>query len=307
MAFSKSEGAYSGETIYGKNPDNVKIYYVTGLPADGIQEEAFVIAWALNPAPGFGQIPTIIFLPSTSIQAIISNFHARPIPPYTWEITVTYSPLADFRTNSFPQFSFNTAGGTQHTTVGVSHVKTYNWNAITSTQTTHPTPQDGLLNVTESGIEGLDIEVSGFDFQITIYPAAVTSDYIDLLKRMTDTVNGTTFAAAVDGVPFSWDIGECKFKGATGSLRGFGDYEITLNFNGIKNRKAAQSSPVTVGNTITIGPVKDIEKNGQDYLWIDYQYVSDDENKRGAKVVANVYVDQIYDYENWSGILPGIF
>lgn len=300
MAFSIVESRKSPTLEYGRDGTFIQIWIVRGLASDMADDVGTAVSWALTPGPppAGGGIPSFLELPANDYIATLADLkaHQPDQAPYTWELETLYTVHVNT-----PIFTFNTAGGTQHILAALQHVQTYNWDPNTSTQTTNPTPQDGLLNVTDQGVEGLDIDIGGFEFQITIYLTLVTYTYLELLQSLTDTVNANVFSASVDGVPFTWQIGECRFKGATGSFRAFGDYEITLNFNGNRNQNTAN------GNAITIGPVTGIQKNGQDYLWVDFQPTADNTNYQLARVVRNVYIDQVYAYENWSGILPGIF
>jgi len=279
MALSYYEKFESGDGTSVDGTGDTLIYIVTGTAADNVGDAIVAANYAL------GVIPT------TYNGNNLKSIERKRTTDKHWEFTAKYvAPGTDsFRPTGEKAFTFTTAGGTQHITQALSHIATYDDGGSISTD------QDGAINATPTGIEGVDIDVSAFDFQITSYISAgdLDASYVTLLYQLTNTVNASTFTATVDGVSFTFNEGECRFRGAQGSKRGIGDWEITKNFS---------ASPNVTGRTI--GPISGIAKKGWEYISVYYEQTDDATNKVVVQKPKFVFVDQVYPEDNWTGLVP---
>ncbi|MBC7077795.1 MAG: hypothetical protein H5T92_05745 [Synergistales bacterium] len=84
------------------------------------------------------------------------------------------------------------------------------------------------------------------------------------------------------------------FLGASGSKRGEEDWEITFRF---------AASPNATG--LTVGEITGIAKKGWEYLWVRYADDVDDDAKVLVKRPIAVYVEQVYQYGDFSQLEIG--
>lgn len=283
MGFAITEKWESGEGEVGQNPNDELLYIVTGTPdadpdLDGDNPIA-VTNWAL------GQVD-----PAYNGNPMVGLRRTR-IAPYKFLITARYGN-PNYKQTGEKSFSFNTAGAQQHMSAALKHIQTYTLSGSGSTVTTS-TPMDGFLNVGEdNSIGGLDADLGIFGFQITSYipPASMTESYVSLLFKLTDTVNATNFTVNADGVNLSFNEGECRFTGATGSKRSTGDWELTQNFSALPN-----------ASSLSIQDFKGIDKRGWEYICVRPKTTATSEFI--APTIDFVFVDQLYGEENWTGLV----
>ena len=124
-----------------------------------------------------------------------------------------------------------------------------------------------------------------YQFSETHYldDAVVTGAHKATLFAITGTVNNAWFKG--------FAAGECLFLGASGSMRGGGDWEITFRF---------AASPNVTG--LSIGPIFGIDKKGWEYLWVRYADVEDEDAKMLVKRPISAYVEQVYNLTNFAGL-----
>lgn len=294
MAWHKQPLVKTDSGTYGREIELTKRWFVwsdSGV-ADNANDPSAAMNWLLNPSGGAA--PATLLFPDSPILCILSQIDFDPIADFKWEFTIKYAPPEKWRGSGDNAFNFNTSGGTAKITQALSHVATY----APGDNVTVTTLQDGALNRDSSGVNGIDVDTGEFSFQITIYRTSIPTSYVDLLESLTDTVNAIDFTTpGVDGLSKTFHAGSCRFKGATGAKRVFSDWEITLNF---------VSSPNLTGITIGEGDnqISGIVKNGWDYLSVEYEDVDDATNHLLCAAPSLVYVDRVYPYENWTGILP---
>ena len=90
--------------------------------------------------------------------------------------------------------------------------------------------------------------------------------------------------------------GEVRLRNVEGSRRGNEDWEMTFCFARQKNKKR-----ITVRD-ITIGDGSAVVKYGWDYLWVQYASTEDATAKGLAKRPVSAYVEQVYDFADWSNV-----
>jgi hypothetical protein len=194
---------------------------------------------------------------------------------YWWQATVTWgiqsSGNPDTSPGIPPTLRFSTKGGTQHITQSLETVDTYS----------RPAPLlaapdfKGAIGVTRGGIQGVDIVVPAFSWSLSIRVAAssVNDAYVMNLESLTGCVNDDTY--------YGRAAGEVRFDGAEGQRTG-DEMELTFSFSSQRNVEDR-----------TIGDIDMIDKEGWDYLWVQYEDEEDDTAKAMSKVPNGVYIERV--------------
>ena len=278
MAWINTERFISGNGELSRNSRDFLNYQITGDPDPATDD-------ADNPLAAVAHACSFVSKPVETLA------YERAGPPGMWNISVRYA--SDWVGTGESTFTFNTAGGTQHIDHALSHVQTYN-----SSGGHAPTSQDGWLGVDNAGnVQGMDRPTAAFGCQATLYvePSVLTTDYVALLYNLTDTVNSNTFTITADGISITFDPGECRFDGATGSRRGYGDVELTLNWSAAPNL-----------TNVTVAGVPNVTKDGWDVLSVRTQLAVDSTNFIIAPKLQYLFIDQIYERQNFTGLIPGL-
>ncbi len=251
-------------SVAGDNP-SVELRYIVFGTSDDLEAKSELAATSPDTYDG---------LPRQTIQI-------EPLANDLWEGAVRYGLT---ETNDPPQtgessFAFDTGGGTQHITQSRATINSYAPSGETA-----PDFQ-GAIGVTENGVEGVDVAIPVYHFSETHYldDAVVTPAYKGTLFGLTGTVNSGSFKGLA--------AGECLFLGASGSKRGFGDWEITFRFAG---------SPNVTG--LSVGPISGINKKGWEYLWVRYAEVEDEGAQVLVKRPVAAYVERVYDSGNFAAL-----
>ena len=168
-------------------------------------------------------------------------------------------------------FSFDTAGGTQHITQSLSTISSHALAGQTAPDF------KGAIGVTQDNVEGVDITVPIYNFSETHYidSATVTNPYKGTLFSLTGRVNDADFKGL--------NAGECLFLGASGSKRGEDDWEITFRFAGLPNATG-----------LMIGDIGPISKKGWEYLWVRYDDEEDTDANALVKRPVAAYIEKVY-------------
>jgi hypothetical protein len=200
-----------------------------------------------------------------------------------WECSVRYvSPEYTEPQVGDSSFAFDTGGGTQHITQSLATVGVYSASGL-------PPIFEGAIGVTHDNVEGVDITVPIYNFSETHYlaDAFVTPSYKSALFYLTGKVNNCLFKGLV--------AGECLFLGASGTKRGVEGWEINYRFAASPNRTNFQVGTVSVAS-----------KKGWEYLWVRYADKVDAGSKTLVKVPTAAYVEQVYEYADFSALGIGI-
>ena len=133
--------------------------------------------------------------------------------------------------------------------------------------------------------EWVDITVPVYSFSETHYldAAVVTPAYKGTLFSLTGKVNSASFKGLA--------AGECLFLGASGSMRGAEDWEITYRFAGSPNRTG-----------LVVGPISGISKKGWEYMWVRYADSEDAAAKAIVKKPVAVYIERVYEEGNFAAL-----
>jgi len=193
-----------------------------------------------------------------------------------WEGTVQFGRRKAPETGE-SVFQFDTGGGTQHITQSIQTVGRYAPPGKIAPDFY------GAIGVTKDSVEGVDIVVPAYAFSEIHYlpTSAVTQSYKCTLAALTGKVNNSSFRG--------FAAGEVLFLGASGSKRGEEDWEITFRF---------QATPNVTG--LQVGNITGINKKGWEYLWVRYDDEVDNSARTLVKRPAAVYVEQVYQYADFS-------
>lgn len=249
----------SRETTEGESPSIDLIYIVRGTDNDLVAKSALA---ASSPVYYDGLVR--------------QTLHIERTAELVWEGSVRYGQLAPSDTGD-SSFSFDTGGGTTHVTQSLQTMGSYAPPGKTA-----PDFQ-GAIGATTDSVEGTDITVPIYNFTETHYipVGLVTGAYKATLFFLTGKVNGASFKG--------FAAGEVLFLGASGSLRGEDDWEITYRF---------AASPNVSG--LVVGPITGIDKRGWDYLWVRYAD-AEDENVLVKQPIA-AYVERVYADGDFSAL-----
>jgi len=204
------------------------------------------------------------------------SIEMEPVGEEQWHGAVRYSTV---RPTNESVYSFETGGGTTHITQSLQTVASY----YELLHFLSAPDFKGAIGVTNDGVEGTDIVVPVYQFAETHYlpPTFVTPGYKALLYSLTGKVNSLPFKG--------FAAGEVLFLGASGSIRGGGDWEIAYRF---------AASPNVTG--LAVGSITGVDKKGWEYLWVRYKDADDDTAKALVKVPASVHIEQVYGTANLS-------
>lgn len=241
----------------GTNP-SVELRYVIRGTNDDIEARNALVAFSPSTYDPWGS--GWFYLPRESVSV-------QPVGDLLWEGVVRYGP---FTPTNGSTFAFDTGGGTQHITQSKQTVAKYPADTAPDFK--------GAVGVTNDSVEGVDITVPVYQFSETHYlpDETVTSAYRMTLFQLTGRVNAGVFKG--------FSAGEVLFLGASGSRRGYGDWEITYRFAASPN----------VSN-LTIGDITGIDKKGWEYLWVRYADSEDTVAKALVKKPLAVYIERVYD------------
>ena len=139
------------------------------------------------------------------------------------------------------------------------------------------------INVSESGVEGLDITTPRFQFSEVHFWSDddFTFAYQQTLMKLTGTVNNSAFRG--------FEEGEVLFMGAVGNYASTGLWEIRYNFAVRPNRT----------NVVIDGLSSNVEAEGWEYLWVLYGDNEDSTTHFTVKEPKAAYVEKIYEKKNF--------
>ena len=252
--------------------DAAELGFVLGL-AEGSEPATIADARAFIAAEGHADIPDSI-----------GNLHRDDFDldeegDQIWRVSVRYKRFSPTEpTAGDSSFSFETRGGTQRITHSRQTVGAYLPDS--SPPGTGVPNFNQAINVTESGIEGVDVTVPVYAFSEThwLTPSQLSTAYKRTLFTLTGAINEDTFREL--------DPGECLFLGAAGTRDGTTSedlWQVTYAFAGSPNF-----------TDLSVGDISGIVKAGWDYLWVRYQEVEDEAAKMLVRKPAAAYVERVY-------------
>lgn len=191
------------------------------------------------------------------------------------DIEVTYSENKDNQHGSYT-WDFDTSGGTVHITNSIATSKKY--------PTALAPSNDGAIGVDGDNVNGCEIVIPVLNINVHFsHPkGVVTLPHAKKVANLTGKVNSTKF--------LTFDPGEVLFLGGSGSDGSDAPAQVTYRF---------AMSPNSI--TLAVGNMTNIEKKGHEYLWVRYEPKV--EAGQPTQVPLNVYIEQVYLTEDFSGIL----
>lgn len=215
--------------------------------------------------------------PSSYLGLRRTNYSITPISDKDWDVTVLYQSKAD------PTYAFDTSGGTAHVKQSIATVGKY------AAPGEFAADYEGAIEVSGDSVNGADIVVPVFSFSETHY---VTDDFVTPLYKLlvfalTGRVNNATFKGL--------SRGECLFLGCQGQKQGTGDWELLFKFS---------ASPNAVG--LNVGPITIAAKEGWHYQWTSFAEAVDNDAKELIKKPQAAYVEQVYQYGDFSALGIGL-
>lgn len=184
------------------------------------------------------------------------------------------------------EFSFTTGGGTTKRFLSVR-------NEDARGQNGDPAPDHaGAINVTKSGVEGVDVVSPQFEWSVTRVFASITLKYLRTLTELTGTVNNDTF--------YGFEVDELLFLGADGQYRGpDGEsnserWVITFRFLASFNNEAFEFTDDIPG-----AGEPDIRKGGHDYAWAMMAETSDPGSGRTVQQAIAGYIEKVYESKDF--------
>lgn len=229
---------------------------------------------------GSGGVAPVTYTPAGSPVAWpIRGYSQHEEAPGIWKVSVSYSCLSY-------QFSFDLNGSDQ--------------TIYQAKETLHTYSADGgqapdlkeAINVDDNGVHGCSIFVPNCSWSETLEVpvTGVTGTY----KQAVYGLIGHTNGAAFRGLP-AYSV---LFKGCTGSVSMSNPlfFSLTFKFAYEPNR-----------TDISVGKMKNIVKNGWDYLWVKYKKTQDMQAQppRTTEIPENVYVVRVYDSGDFSKLNIG--
>lgn len=215
------------------------------------------------------------------------NLSLQQVHPKAWIVTAQWASQGDLSPEDSGtgkpnmRFRVSTEGGTVETQYSLETVGLYEAGDATNHIAADKPKYNQLINVTEDGPQGTEVEIPSMEFEIEYaFPkGTVTESLLTNLYGYTKTVNNATWR----GFP----AGTVLFRGVT--------YESeTNNHTDRVTYKFAASPNVTqsLPNGFTIA------KGGWHYVW--FRYVPAKKDNTEVMVPKNCYVERMYNSANFA-------
>jgi hypothetical protein len=183
--------------------------------------------------------------------------------------------------------SFDTTGGTEHVTQAWSDSS--NPSSYVQGNAAEGSAPDtyGAINANADSVQGVDVTVPSFQFSESWHVPAKfllsgANPYVKRIYGMTGKVNSQPFRI--------FQAGEVLFLGARfDTSRAQSMVTVTYNFSARLNRDA-----------FDIGEISGINKKGWDYLWVEYETVSDGDV--GVRKPRYAYTARVYEYKDFGSL-----
>jgi len=250
---------------------SAEVTYIVRGDVDEIADEIDVKNYVLGNVPLFYDY--ILYDSIESITRLNDQYY---------EVVVSYKGIATEEEEDVEapksRLTFNTTGGTQHISHGLSLVAKYGDKSSDITS--------AAINFDGEKVNGVDITIPIFNFTqtVTLKDSTVTDRFLENIEKSTGKINSSSF---------KWfNKHEVLFLGASGSQGGEeGDWEITYSFSASRTLK-----------NLTFGEIKVPEKKGWDYLWVQYQETEDPKKKTIVPKAIAVYIDKVYEDTSFNNL-----
>lgn len=219
------------------------------------------------------------------------TYKIKPIGEYSWRGTAEYE-CSKTEGSSEPPPSEGTPPSQQFDSTGGTFKITQAKKAIARYEYTGGDPAPdimGAIGWNGEEVEGCDIIIPQWNQSETFHlPASVVTDaYKGIIFRLTATVNLVGFR--------NFQAGEGLFLGAAGSQKRIGDdWEINFKWAGSPNLDPVPGLPGGLSGVV--------KKKGWEHMSVVYKWNVDGTGKCLIKQPNWVYIDQVYEEADWSGL-----
>lgn len=215
-------------------------------------------------------------IPRADVQCEVVDGHDD-----LWDITVIYQIGGGSGSGPVPteigdeRESFSTRGNRVRITQALEHIADYG-NADEGEAVPNHL---GAINVTPDRIEGVEVDIPGWTFQIRTIVAAstMTQAYRRNLARSTHRVNSQRWRG--------YEPGELRLVDVRGSQRDEESFDLEFDFLAIENVEDD-----------TVGDIEGIEKQGHHYAWAEHEKEVDESTDPPTvreKLIA-VHIERVY-------------
>jgi hypothetical protein len=256
------------ETSEGKDPRGRQVWRIhdvtTATTARGV-------AWAAAPVVFDGLLK--------------QDAQVKELGNDQWDVDVTYGKTGSGDEADI-SWSFDIGTSQLHITQALEHVESF-------VASGDPPDHKGAIGVVEDGFggkknEGCDVIIPVFTWEEThnLLPTLVASyAWIRAMELMVAHINFTRFRV--------WEKGELLLLGISGQHASLYEKRVPVTY------KFASSRTKT---GMTIGDIKSIDKEGHNYLWIEYERKEDTDSDTLTNRPLAVHVERVYDYAEFSGL-----
>lgn len=268
-------------------------------PANGGTEEGNVLLSVTNARPAIFVLPAD---PNDSASVARRLYpitgHYEKVSLNVWRVEVVYEWDKD---GSTPVASFDTTGGQQKILLSKATVDRWPKDGATP----YSPDFQGLIGVSDSSIEGVDIVVPEFRWsEVHLMSLRVNGvdqswAYMDTLVKMTGTVNDQDWRDC--------KLGEALFLGAKGEwIQQQKLWAITFEFSRQRNRGYGPSGQEEY--LVVPGVSAQIKKRGHEYLWVrseqkEFTVSTGTHNiKSLVSQPSAAYVERVYDSASFSAL-----
>lgn len=268
-----------------------------------------------TPLDGYALVQT--YAPATLDGYSLQGIAWRPNPDSSAvvEYTAKYSNKEPRKPELQPgegEFVFDTTGGREKIWYSKETMNRYG-----TAEATTPPDFKGGINVTKSGVGGIDIVVPNFKFSIErkLTLAQMSSGlYVQTLFDLTGKVNNDQTTLTYKGLTLTFKRRELLFLGARGSQRGNESFTLRYEFHGsaegvnlvIGGGTVGEPNPELPTPPLPAGgiPARIIPlKRGWDYLWVGFDTRTDTDSHTIIDLPTSAHIERVYDEGNFEDLL----
>ena len=181
--------------------------------------------------------------------------------------------------------TFDSTGGTEKITHSRETISTFSPGTAPDFR--------GAINVTKSGVDGVEIIVPAWKFTCEkLFTTAQVNAKIQTWREFTGATNATSFTLNMDGIIQSFRTGDLRFDGVRGSKKKKGIWTFTFNFTFSKGFDTQHGD-----QSVMVGDIEVTAKEGWEYLWVHYRESTS--NNVLVRTPAAVYIERVYRSEDF--------
>ncbi len=217
------------------------------------------------------------------------NYEPKSVTPYAlWDISIKYGKSANTS-----ELTVEAGGGTRKVMYALETIENYPCDG-------RPEPDfENAINVTEQGIDGVDVPDFKFSFSLA-YKLARTSvpgSYVMDLYGLRNHTNDEEFTLTYNGLILTFARGTLLFTGFPFKMTSEQTLDITYKFE-------AQRSLLESDN-FRIGTSDIITKTGWEYLWVYQRESRDTVSNRMVRKPVSAHVVRVFERGDFSIIRMG--